>query len=153
MNNYFEQEIKRLEREVLRLKTSGQKSAGVIEMVTQTIPVSIKLEVDPSVSVPSAAGQKYYKIINESNALVIPTLDWYYQDVNNAWRGRLSVYSRYLDMSDVIYSDGYVGVRIRAIGTNVGANNDGIRVANGETVMVDCNLTVISSDNFTIEEV
>lgn len=151
MNNYFDRELKYLEKEVLRLKTTKQKSAGLIQLVTKTVPVEIKLEVDPSISAPSAVGQKYFKIINNGNALIIPTLDWYYEDVNNAWRGRTNVYSRYLDMEHVVYDDGYNGVRIRAIGTNVGANNDGIKVANGETVIIKCNLQIVSSDNFTVE--
>lgn len=153
MNNYFDNEIKRLEKEILWLKTTKQKSAGLIEMVTKTIPISIKLEVDPTVSVPSAVGQKYYKIKNEEDAILIPTLDWYYEDVYNAWRGRNEVYSRYLDLEQIVYPDGYTGVRIRATGTNVGANSDGVKVAGGETIRIECNLTVRSSADFSIEEV
>ena len=79
MENYFSSEIKTIKRELTRLKTSMNKSAGVVQTVAQSVDMNIPLQLAYSGS--SAIGYKYYRIITEKDAIVSINLEWYSENV------------------------------------------------------------------------
>jgi len=150
MNNYFDRELLALEKELLWLKTSSQKSSSLVETTSQTIPISVNLELGTGSSDPFAVAVLYYEIVASQDALIIPTLDWYYADITQAWRVLPTVYARYIDMKQIILPNGNNGIKFTVFGTNMGANNDAHRVAAGETITISFNLTVRCTTNFTL---
>lgn len=154
MDNYFSSEIMRLEREVVNYKTAGQKSATVMSTVTKTIPLEFTL-VDESQSSQTrvVVGHKTLQIISAKDAIIIPTLDWYYGDISGAWQFPFVIASRFIDFDEVILPNGNFGVNLMAFGTNSGENNDADKVGRGETVTISCNFTVQSTADFEIEEI
>lgn len=150
MENYFDREIKGIERELLYLKTSAQKSAGVVKTVSKTLPITVTLVDDHSASYPTARAWKHYQINSDETAITIPSLDWYFQDITKA---STSFYTtRQIEMCHVILPNGKDGLRLHIFGTENSPGSDGERVGNGETVRVSFNLTVRSTADFTIEE-
>lgn len=143
MEDYFEHEVKKIERELIRLKTSAKKSAGIVPTIAKTINLNIPLSLDASRT--SCSGNITYKISIDSVALIMPTLDWYYGNVidNDHFpytTRRASIVSGRLSNGDYI-------VRVQARGTY----QDAIDIAGGASISVQVNLTVRSSDIFTME--
>ena len=155
MNNYFDTELLYLDKELTYLKTSMPRSASLVVTTSQTLHLDARLEIGtkPYQGDPDVAVRVYnYEIVTEENALIIPTLDWYYDDISQAWREPPTIYARYIDMVEVILPNGNPGLRLTVFGTNVGTNNDAERVAAGQNVTISFNLTVRCSHEFTIRE-
>ena len=79
MQNYFDNELKNIERELTQLKTGMVKSAGVIESISKTVNISVPLELSGSGL--TASGEKNYRVYIEKASIVLVTLDWYHEDV------------------------------------------------------------------------
>lgn len=153
MDNYFDNEIKQLQKEIINLKTSGTKSAEIVETISQTIPISMQLSLGQSSTPPGAVAQKYFEIETDDNALVMITLDHYYDDINEAWQVLPKVTARYFDMTRFEFQNGNIGVRLIAYGTNTGADNDAEKISGGQVVTMSCNMTVRCTTNFSLREV
>lgn len=147
MQNYFENEIKNMERELVRLKTAAQRSSAVVSTVSQSVDISISLSLNAAQT--SASGQVRYRISTESDALVSMTLAKYYDDVNIGWQvpraTRVIILEKSVMGSDIIAT---------IIGTGTqGANSDVSTLINGGSVTLTTTMTVMATDNFTIERI
>lgn len=150
MDNYFDSEFNNLEKELLRLKTSGQKSASSIKTISKTIHISVNLQYeDISWPTGSARATKHYRIITNNDAIIIPTLSWYYGDVTEGANVYFTTRKIRVDMGLL---QNYYAVRLYFIGTEQGDNSDAARTKRGETVTVSVDMTVLSTQDFTIEE-
>ena len=149
MDNYFNRELNYLKKELTRLKTAGQKSASSAKLVKQTVNVSTNL-VWEDISYPygSARATAVYEVIPNSDSIIVPTLDWYFGDINQSY----DVYqtTREIQMSTFVLPTGNYGVYLYFIGTENGPDSDAARAKNGETITVSVNLTVTCTDNFTL---
>lgn len=149
MDNYFNRELNYLKKELTRLKTAGQKSASSAKLVKQTVNVSTNL-VWEDISYPygSARATAVYEVIPNSDSIIVPTLDWYFGDINQSY----NVYytTRKIQMDTFILPTGNYGVYLYFIGTENGPDSDAARAKNGETITVSVNLTVTCTDNFTL---
>lgn len=150
MDNYFDREIKNMEGELLTLKTSAQKSAIVAQTVDKTIPITVTLRNEGSATYPTARAEKHYQINTTGDAIIIPTLDWYFQDITKA--ADTFYTTRQLELFHVTLPNGKDGLRIYIYGTENFAGSDGDRVGQGQTVQVSFNLTIRSTADFTVEE-
>lgn len=152
MVDNFDKEFLNIEREITRLKTSAQKSATLVQTVSQQLNIEASLSLGTGASTPVAVKVIYYEILTEKTALVIPTLDWYYQNIYDAWQTLPSVPSRYIDMTQIILPNSNNGLKIAVFGTNSGTNNDAERLMRGETVTIGFKLSIRCTCNFTIRE-
>ncbi|MBR3139054.1 hypothetical protein IKG38_03560 [Candidatus Saccharibacteria bacterium] len=150
MDSYFDSEIKRVEQELLTIKTSAQKSASMIQTVTKTIPITVTLSDDGSASYPTARAAIHYQINTDEYAITIPTLDWYFQDITKASTAFYT--TRQIQLFHVMLPNGKDGLRIYVFGTENSPGSDGERVGQGETVKISFNLTIRSTVDFTVEE-
>lgn len=152
MNNYFDEELKYLEKELTYLKTAGMKSSTQLSIITQSINVSVNLQYEP-ISYPtgSARASALFEVETTHDSIIMPTLDWYYGDIKEA----ANVYftTREIRLSQGILTNGNYGIYLYFIGTEQGANSDAARTKNGETVTVSVNLTVSSIGKFTMRRV
>lgn len=147
MQNYFDREIKQLEKELLRLKTSQQKFAGAIPTIEKSVQLNIPLRLT---SMNYASGDAYVKLKSDKTTLFYPSLSKYYDDIS------LTPSTWYLTRQCSIlsyYINGEIYLHIYAVGTNHGQNNDVEVLENGGSVTVTNKLTVIGIDNFTLEVV
>lgn len=149
MENYFDHELNYLKKELTRLKTAGQKSASSAKLVRQTVNISVNLAwEDISYPYGSARAKAVYEVIPNSDSIIVPTLDWYFGDINQSY----NVYytTRKIQMRTFILPTGNYGVYLYFVGTENGPNSDAARAKNGETITVSVNLTVTCTDNFTL---
>lgn len=143
MNDYFEQEVKMLEKELVRLKTSAQKSAGVVPTIAKSLNLNIPLALSGSPG--DCSGTIACLIETDNDALIMPTLDWYYGNVIDndhfpyTTRGASVVYGE--------YPDGRKIIKVTARGTY----QDALDIAGGASISVQVTLTVRCSDTFTLE--
>jgi hypothetical protein len=142
MENYFDQELTRLEREITRLKTAKLKSAAVVETIAQTKSLYIPLALGSSGY--SASGEKLYKIINDSDELILPTLDWHYGDISQYPQG--STRQAYCQLGRM--SNGTILLKVGVRGDN----NDVNTLRNGGSVSVSVVLTVRCTGPFSLED-
>lgn len=151
MQDYFENEVKRVERELLWLKTSGQKSASAIATTSRTLHLNVNLQYE-EISWPtgSARASKWFQVVPENDAIIIPTLSWYHGDINQA--ADIEIMTREIRL-DIGIVNGKYTIGLYFIGTEKGDNSDAARTKRGETVTVSVDLTVVSTSNFTITEV
>lgn len=147
MENYFSSEIKTIKRELTRLKTSMNKSAGVVQTVAQSVDMNIPLQLAYSGS--SAIGYKYYRIITEKDAIVSINLEWYSENVLIDYEVPSTV--RRITVAER-EQGGIRRITITAHGSEYGTNSDVSRLKRGETVTINNKLTVRATCNFTIEE-
>lgn len=149
MDNYFDQEIKSMEREITDLKTASQKSAATAPMVTKTVNVSTNLEYE-DISYPwgSARSTVRYEVQTDYDEIIVPTLDWYFGDITQS--GQTDQPTREIQLNTRIATNGKIIVELYFIGTENGANSDAQRVKNGETVTVSVNLTVRCTNDFNL---
>lgn len=144
MSNYFDNEIKQLDRELLDIKTSGQKSSSVVPTVAKTFKVDIDLKLT---SLTDCSGLAEYKVITPTDSLMMVTLDKYYDDISQS-----AVYPR---VTRETYwfrtqgSDGVDHVNIETIGTRADAET----LAGGGTVTVTTEVTIRCTNNFTVERI
>ena len=147
MDNQFEEEIKRLEDEITSIKTAGQKSATVAQVVSQTVDASTQLHYeDISYPTGSARGEAFFEISTSRDAIIIPTLSWYDEDVTEPIYGR----DREIDVTQGITSNGDYGIFLYFVGSEVGDDSDAARTKRGETVIVNVTLTVAATQEFVI---
>lgn len=147
MHNYFDREIAQLEKELLRLKTSQQKFAGQVPTISKSIDVNIPLRI--STSGFRAIGQKNFRIVVNNNAFFTSTLAHYYDDITK--HTTLPLETRYMTILNTFMNNGYY-VRVMAHGTESGSNSDLATLRNGGSVTLTNKLTIICTDDFTIEE-
>lgn len=150
MENYFTNEIKQIEREMMWLKTAQQKSASVISTITKSIVVTADLWLIITGDSPQAGDYLFYEIIPEKDALIFPTLDWYAEDITQA-STVLPQLTRTIELEQMILPNGNAGVKLTFRGTQ-GSGSDTEKVVNGQTVQVSANLTVTCTSNFIVRE-
>lgn len=141
MQEYFERELKNITREITQLKTSQQKSAGVVPTASETVHLTILLALNTYQTV--AYGSVVYEVVTDVPALVMPTLDWYYEDITQA----LNVNIRYLSIVMGLSNSGHTMIEIAAHGNS----QDIINLINGQSVSLQANLTVRSTAEFRLE--
>lgn len=147
MDSYFCSEFENIEKELVRLKTSNSKSAGVVQTVAKKITVAVPLSLNQSQT--TARGYVDYNVTPEQDAIIMCTLDWYSGDVSIDHRIPRTVRGASISESD------YGGVRVVRVsvnGTQFGNNNDVQRLINGESVVVNVNLSIRATCDFTIME-
>lgn len=150
MQNYFENEVKNVERELLWLKTSGQKSASAIDTASEKISLNVNLEYQEiSYLTGSARASKWYRVRTDDDAIIVPTLSWYYGDISQAANPEFT--TREIQMSTGIMNGVFV-IGLYFIGTEKGDNSDAARVKRGETVTVSVDLNIVCTSEFTVEE-
>lgn len=145
MDNYFDNEIKNIKREIHGLKQSQQKSAANVPTSAQSVSITQTLKLidsgDPRATV-------HYKVETPSRALVFATLDKYYDDImlnDHRWNpdtrvARISVQKA----SKLVY---YISI------TFIGDGNDYITIRDGGTVTMTRTMTVRCTDTFTMTKV
>lgn len=138
MQNYFENEITRMEKEILWLKTSAIKSGSVITSQVKTIDYAIPLEL---VSEFNATGSIDYKLILDDEAIFNTTLDKYYDDIVGGYDDgrRRAIGENYLGRNEYI-------ITVYAWGDQ----NDRDILRGGGSVTITGKLTITCTDDFTI---
>ena len=150
MNDYFEKEIIQLERELTNLKTAGQKSSALVKTMSKSLDITVQLEYqDISWPTGSARAQAAYEIITDSDALIIPTLSWYDEDIHEP----SMLTTREITMTRGMSANGNYTVHLYFIGSEQGENSDAARTKRGEIVTVSVTLSVVSTQEFTIRKV
>lgn len=149
MNEYFENEILRIEREILWLKTCAIQSSATVETVKKNTTVNVPLSMNAPQT--SCRGSVSYVVTPDTNAIVMATLDWYHQDVTKEWE--IARTSRLIDIDETVLSNGKIKLTISAIGTNYSTDgtDDLSKLKNGQSVSISAVLTVRATDNFTLE--
>lgn len=152
MNDYFEKEILSLEQELRNLKTSAQRSAGVIESISKTVDISIPLKIEYNDGgVAFARGETTYQVVPDSDSLIMITLDLYNEDVSKMWEPWQS--TRTITLFKVKLDDGRVGIQIDVEGSQIdydGKETDLEKLQRGQEVNVPIKLTVRSTDDFSV---
>lgn len=148
MDDYFNREFTFLEKELVRLKTSAQKSAGSVKMLSKTVTVSVDLVFEDTGVLPRTRASAYYEVITDNDAIIIPTLDWYNGDITKA--AAVGFTTRKITMATGILRSGNFGIKLYFTGSEGDANSDGERAKRGETITISVNLTVSASQDFTI---
>lgn len=152
MNEYFEREITALERELTNLKTTAQRSAGIIETISKTVDVNVPLGLEYNAGgVAFARGKAIYQVTPESDSIVVFTLDWYNGDVYKVWDPWLI--TRTISTNTVKLDDGRICIIISVEGTMTtddGTMSDVEKLKQGQSVVVNVKLTARSTDNFTM---
>ena len=153
MEQYFEQQLKEVKRELTRLKTAVQKSSTVMTLAQKTITLNIPLSWRSAYGYTygRADAEKYYKFTSSTSALFFPTLSWYAGNISQAW-SVLPHTTRTITMTRTILPDGSNGIRLQFIGTDNDENSDAAKAKDGQTVTVSVDLTVTCTNDFTIEE-
>ena len=145
MQDYFENEIKRLEKEILFLKSSMKKNAGVIGLYRQYIELPMVLQ-DTGGVVPS--NKTYIKInTNNINQLFFITFDKYYDDTLAPGKTEFGYYRQRYHQLRVL--NGNLMIKAVALGTYA----DQATIEGGGTVSLPIKMTVYSTDEFTLEQV
>lgn len=147
MQNYFDNEIKNIERELVRLKTSQQKFAGQVPLVTKSVQVAIPLTLNQART--TARGEKLYKLIVDKPMLFVATLAKYYDDVTKSEDYPRTTRMIYHFVSKISASQ-YL-IEIVAYGTQIGAGNDVTTLMNGGSITLNNTLTVTATDEFRLE--
>lgn len=146
MNNYFDSEINNLNREILFLKTSGQKSAATVRTMAQSVSITVQLRLQGSSRV---GAQANFEVTADSEALVMATLDKYFDDItinDHGWgsRTRTTKILLYKPMENTTL----INIAFE------GDNQDVITIRDqGGTVEMSTTLTVRCTDNFTLERI
>jgi hypothetical protein len=149
MENYFCNEIKNIKRELTQLKTSQQRFAGEVPLVSKNARVSLELSLNQSQTV--AIGEKFWKLTMEKESLFVVSLQKYYDDVTKS--------EEYPRTTRVItFEVGKSGEReylihVIGYGTQWGDNNDVDTIRGGGRVTLENVLTVKSTDDFNLEEI
>jgi len=145
MNNYFDRELKYLERELTHLKTARQKSATAVGLISHSVNVSIPLSLNSSQT--SATGFRAYAIDNgEYDQLATATLDWYIDNIYDYWKPtRLADSARKASVQMGIYRNSQTVV-VRGTGSHADIET----LKGGGSVSVNVTLTVTSTGDFTL---
>ena len=143
MQEYFETEIKRAEKEMVSLKTSMLKSSGSIMTISKSINFSIDLQ---STGGSRPSGITKFVINTGSDALFQTSLDSYYDDVTQELNGRYLTRQKYIAVANR-----FGDIRIDVIG--IGTRDDETTIRGGGTVTLTGTLTVQCTNEFTLEPV
>lgn len=151
MQEYFENELKNMERELRYLKTSAQRSAGAMVVASKTLNLTVPLQYihNPPLN-DQARADKWFEVITDKDELIIPTLSWYFQDLSQASSTIFT--TRVIELFQTMLPNGNYGLYLYFIGSEIGTNNDAERLRNGETVEVSVDLTVRCTSDFEIRE-
>lgn len=145
MNDYFESEIKKIQKEILDLKTSAQKSAIVVPSVSKTVNIKLKLEIIDSGN-PRASTS--FLIETNSRALVFATLNQYFDDIylnDHLWSPNTR--KAKILISKISKLEYFVGVDFE------GNEDDWVTIRGGGTVEMSRTLTVRCTDDFRMTEI
>lgn len=148
MQDYFENEIKRTEQELVDLKTAQQKFAGVVPILSKSINVSIPLKLNSSKT--AATGTQLYRITTAQDSILVATLAKYYDNVYvemQVPQATRQMTARLGKISNNVYI-----LDVGAFGT-AGANSDVTTLINGGSVTLTNTLTVQSTNDFTLEAI
>lgn len=144
MEEYFTREIKRIRRELTDLKTTDQKSAGVVPTTTQTISVSIPLTLSSS---DMASGTAHIKVVTGADALIMATLDSYYGDITQATNYPAT--TRGVQLLQDYLGEGIIVIRLVAEGNA----DDRSTLSGGGSVSITKQLTVRATEPFSLEQI
>lgn len=150
MQNYFDREIKYLEKEITNLKTSGQKSSALVKTIAKTTTVSVQLQWE-DISYPngSARARAAYEVVTSKDAIIMSTLSWYHENIFSNYIKT----SREITLTRGVLSNGNYGAYLYFYGTEGGDNSDAARTKRGETVTVSVDLTVVCTQDFTLRRI
>lgn len=141
MENYFNNEITRIEKELTALKTAKAASSMSLELFTKSVDISIPLHLS---DYRTATGAVAYAVNSDDNIIIWPTLDWYFDSVYDV--NRTDEY-RFLKIKNC-YKDGKSQLLINARGSE-----DDIHImVGGGSVTLKARLTVIGTRDFTLEK-
>ena len=143
MQDYFDNEIKYLDKELTRLKTSMTKSSGSILTVVKSINFSIQLE---STGFLRPSGTTKFILHTDENALFHVTLNSYYDDVMKELDGRYLTRQKYPIIANRF---GNIRIDIRGLGTI----DDEATIQGGGSVTLTGTMTVQCTNEFTLEQV
>lgn len=143
MQDYFDNEIKYLDKELTRLKTSMTKSSGSILTVVKSVNFSIQLE---STGFLRPSGTTKFILHTDENALFHVTLDSYYDDVMKELDGIYSTRQKYVLIANRF---GNIIIDIRGLGTR----DDETTIQGGGSVTLTGTMTVQCTNEFTLEQV
>ena len=142
MDNYFNSEITRAEKELTALKTAKAASSISLELFTKSVDISIPLHL--SVYKTTATGAVAYAVNSDDNIIIWPTIDWYFDDVYDV--NQEDEY-RSLRIKNC-YKDGKSQLLINARGSE----NDIDTMVGGGSVSLNARLTVVGTRDFTLEK-
>lgn len=143
MQDYFDNEIKYLDKELTRLKTSMTKSSGSILTVVKSVNFSISLE---STGFLRPSGTTKFILHTDENALFHVTLDSYYDDVMKELDGRYLTRQKYPIIANRF---GNIRIDVRGLGTI----DDEATIQGGGSVTLTGTMTVQCTNEFTLEQV
>lgn len=146
MENYFSSEIAGVQKELTRLKTSMSKSAGVIQTVAKSLDVSVPLSLNSSRT--TATGSVSYRVRPEKDAIIVSSLNWYSGNPLVDHITPRTVRKVYIKETE---NNGNRIIRVGAIGTQFGGDNDVQKLINGESVSITAKLTIRATCEFVVE--
>lgn len=147
MNNYFEQELLSIDRELAALKTAQQKFAGEVPLITKVIQVDVPLQLNSSQTI--ARGVKMVRLDSNDKCFFVATLNKYFDNIMDAAKTPRISREAYVRIGKD--SSGKNLVEVIAYGTEFGDNNDVQTLVNGGSVTLSYTLTVKSTENFDME--
>ena len=143
MQNYFDNEIKNIERELLALKTASTVSSIPLDLVQHSIQISVTLHL--SVYQTTATGAVAYRIISDEELIIYPYLSWYFEDIYDIEKqGEI----RYLRLAN-LYQNGEHVILVNARGSE----NDISSMIGGASVTLNATMTVVATREFRIEKI
>lgn len=143
MQDYFDNEIKYLDKELTRLKTSMTKSSGSILTIVKSVNFSIPLQ---STGFLRPSGTTKFILHTDENALFHVTLDSYYDDVMKELDGRYLTRQKYPIIANRF---GDIRIDVRGLGTI----DDEATIQGGGSVTLTGTMTVQCTNEFTLEQV
>lgn len=141
MQEYFNIEMKRIQRELTALKTSSTKSSGSIMTISKSVSFQIPLE---STGTLRPSGRVNFVFSSDRDALFSATLDSYYDDVSKEIEGRYLTRQKYIVIAKRF---GKIRIDVRGIGTR----DDETTIRGGGSVTLTGVMTIKSTNEFTIE--
>lgn len=144
MDDYFDREIKQLNQEILYLKTSVQRSAGAVPIISKTITVEVPLVLKGDI-VYTCSGVVDYVITPAGDSPIMATLDRYFDDITKA-----TTYPPQTRQSNVILG-GRTDETIALTVTAQGDRNDVATLQGGGSVTLSYQLTIRAMNDFIIE--
>ncbi|MBP5470024.1 MAG: hypothetical protein J6Z11_12360 [Candidatus Riflebacteria bacterium] len=147
MENYFTNELKNLQKELLNLKTSKQKSAGQLTFYETSTPISVPLSLNQTQIF--ATGKTIYRLTPNTDLLFFITLDWYYTDISKA--NLVPRQTRTLAVRKWIENN-YIMISIMGYGTQ-GQNSDVETLKNGGSVVLTATMNIRATDLFNLEKI
>lgn len=133
-----------MEREITFLKTSGQKSAVGLDLVIQTVQVSIPLVLGTYQT--SASGTKCYITQSDGDNIITGYLDWYTEDIQRNWVPEYQQNSVRQAWVESGYYNGNIIFKVHVDGSR----SDIDVLTQGGTVVATMGLRLIGLNDFTV---